>query len=317
MRNLLVAIVVALAGAAHAQPYPAKPVHFVVPFPASGATDILTRLLGQKLADALGQPVVTDNKPGAGGTLGSAQVAKAPPDGYTILMATATPHSIGPSLQKLAYDPEKDFAPVCLVAYAPNVLVVSPAIGVSSVKELIALARAKPGELNYASSGNGTVSHLSGELFARMTGVKLQHVPYKGTALAAADIHSGQIALMFDNLVSAIPFMSSGLEKGLAMTSARRFASLPELPTVAEAGVPGFESGTNFGVFAPAGTPAPIVARLNAELVKIVRAPDTRARFLDLGAEAVGSTPEALAATLRADTDKWARVIREAGVKAP
>ena len=315
MRTLLFALAALLASAAHAQPYPSKPVHFVVPFPASGATDIMTRVVQRKLEEALGQPVIVDNKPGAGGTIGSAFVAKAPPDGYTILMATTSTHSIGPVLQKLPYDPEKDFAPVCLVANAANVLVVSPALGVSSVKELIALAKAKPGQLNYASSGTGTIVHLSGELFVRMAGLQMQHIPYKGTALAAADIKSGQIAMMTDNIVSAIPFMKSGLEKGLAVTSAKRSDVLPDLPTVAASGVPGYESTTYFGVFAPAGTPAAVVTRLNAELVKIVRAPDTKAKFLELGADPVGSTPEALAAAVKADTAKWAKVIKDAGIK--
>lgn len=317
MKTVLLLLVAAtLAVPAHAQTYPAKPVHFVVPFPASGATDIMTRVVQRKLEDALGQPVIVDNKPGAGGTIGSAFVAKAPPDGYTILMATTSTHSIGPSLQKLAYDPEKDFAPVCLIANAANVLVVSPALGVSSMKELIALAKSKPGQLNYASSGTGTIVHLSGELFVRMAGLEMQHVPYKGTALAAGDIKNGRIAMMTDNIVSAIPFMKSGLEKGLAVTSAKRSEVLPELPTVAASGVPGYESTTYFGVFAPAGTPAAVVARLNAELVKIVHAPDTKARFLELGADPVGSTPEALAAAVKADTAKWSKVIRDAGIKA-
>jgi tripartite-type tricarboxylate transporter receptor subunit TctC len=316
MKTALLLVAAALAAPAHAQTYPAKPVHFVVPFPASGATDIMTRVVQRKLEDALGQPVIVDNKPGAGGTIGSAFVAKAPPDGYTILMATTSTHSIGPSLQKLSYDPEKDFAPVCLIANAANVLVVSPALGVSSVKELIALAKSKPGQLNYASSGTGTIVHLSGELFVRMAGLEMQHVPYKGTALAAGDIKNGRIAMMTDNIVSAIPFMKSGLEKGLAVTSAKRSEVLPELPTVAASGVPGYESTTYFGVFAPAGTPAAVVARLNAELVKIVHAPDTKARFLELGADPVGSTPEALAAAVKADTAKWSKVIRDAGIKA-
>jgi len=314
MRYLLISLAI-LCGSALAQPYPSKPVHFVVPFPASGATDIMTRVVQRKLEEALGQSVVVDNKPGAGGAIGSAFVAKSAPDGYTILMATTSTHSIGPALQKLPYDPEKDFAPVCLVANAANVLVVSPALGVSSVKELIALAKSKPGQLNFASSGTGTIVHLSGELFVRMAGLKMQHVPYKGTALAAADIKNGQIAMMVDNIVSAIPFMKSGLEKGLAVTSAKRSDVLPELPTVAESGVPGYESVTYFGVFAPAGTPGAVVARLNAELVKIVRSPETKAKFLELGADPVGSTPETLAAAVKADAAKWGRVIRDAGIK--
>jgi tripartite-type tricarboxylate transporter receptor subunit TctC len=314
--RILLAFVLALAAAAvQAQPYPTRAVRLVVPFPASGATDILARVVAEKLAESLGEPVPVENRPGAGGSLGSALVAKAAPDGYTLLMATTSTHSIGPALQKLPYDPEKDFAPVCLIANAAGVLVVSPALGISSPQELIALAKAKPGELNFSSSGTGTIVHLSGELFVRMAGVKMQHVPYKGTALAAADIKSGQIAMMIDNIVSAIPFMKSGMQKGLAVTSAKRSEVLPELPTLAESGVPGYESVAYFAIFAPAGTPPEIVKRLNADLVKIVHTPQVKARLLELGADPVGSTPEALAATVRAERAKWARVIQEANVK--
>ena len=315
MKTLLPIVALAFAGAVHAQSYPTRPIRLVVPFPVSGATDILSRVVAQKLQDAIGQPVPVDNKPGAGGTIGSAFVAKSAPDGYTIQMATSSTHSIGPALQKLPYDAQKDFAPVCLVANAANILVVSPAINVSSVKELIALAKAKPGQLNYASSGTGTIIHLSGELFNRMAGTQMQHVPYKGTALVATDIRSGQIAMLIDNIVSAIPLIKSGVEKPLAVTSAKRSEVLPELPTVAEAGLPGYESSTYFGIFAPAGTPPAIVARLNAELVKIVHQPDVKAKLIELGADPVGSTPEVLAQAVRADHAKWAKVIQEANIK--
>jgi len=315
MRILLAFFLALAAAAAQAQSYPTRAVRLVVPFPASGATDILARVIAEKLAESLGEPVPVENRPGAGGSLGSALVAKAAPDGYTLLMATTSTHSIGPALQKLPYDPEKDFAPVCLIANAAGVLVVSPALGISSPQELIALAKAKPGELNFSSSGTGTIVHLSGELFVSMAGVKMQHVPYKGTALAAADIKSGQIAMMIDNIVSAIPFMKSGMQKGLAVTSAKRSEVLPELPTLAESGVPGYESVAYFAIFAPAGTPPEIVKRLNADLVKIVHTPQVKAKLLELGADPVGSTPEALAATVRAERAKWARVIKEANVK--
>jgi tripartite-type tricarboxylate transporter receptor subunit TctC len=315
MRILFAVIIATLAGAAGAQSYPTRPVHLIVPFPASGATDILARVVAERLAESLGHPVPVENKPGAGGSLGSALAAKAAPDGYTILMATTSTHSIGPALQKLPYDPEKDFAPVSLIANAPGVLVVSPTLNISSVKELVALAKAKPGQLNFSSSGTGTIVHLSGELFTRMAGVQMQHVPYKGTALAAADIKSGQIAMMVDNIVSALPFMKSGLIKGVAMTSAKRSGVLPDLPTVAESGVPGYESVAYFAIFAPAGTPAGVVRRLNGELVKIVNTPQVKARLIELGADPVGSTPEALAEVRRAEQLKWAKVIQEAGVK--
>jgi len=315
MKTLLALALAVFGGLAQAQSYPSRPVRLVVPFPVSGATDILSRVVAQKLQDAIGQPVPVDNKPGAGGTIGSAFVAKSEADGYTIQMATSSTHSIGPALQKLPYNAEKDFAPVCLVANAANVLVVSPALNVASVKELIALAKAKPGQLNFGSSGTGTIVHLSGELFNKMAGTQMQHVPYKGTALVATDIKSGQIAMMIDNIVSAMPLIKSGVERPLAVTSAKRSAVLPELPTVAEAGLPGYESSTYFGIFAPAGTPPAIVARLNAELVKIVRQPDVKAKLIELGADPVGSTPERLAQAVRADHAKWAKVIQEAGIK--
>ena len=315
MRILLAVIIATLAGAAGAQSYPTRSVHLIVPFPASGATDILARVVAERLAESLGQPVPVENKPGAGGSLGSAVAAKAAPDGYTILMATTSTHSIGPALQKLPYDPEKDFAPVSLIANAPGVLVVSPGLNISSVKELIALAKAKPGQLNFSSSGTGTIVHLSGELFTRMAGVQMQHVPYKGTALAAVDIKSGQIAMMVDNIVSAMPFMKSGMQKALAVTSAKRSGVLPDLPTVAESGVPGYESVAYFAIFAPTGTPAGIVRRQNGELVKIVNTPQVKARLIELGADPVGSTPEALAEVRRSEQAKWAKVIQEAGVK--
>jgi tripartite-type tricarboxylate transporter receptor subunit TctC len=315
MKSLLAAGLALFSALAQAQSYPAHPVRFVVPFPVSGATDILSRVVAQKLSEALGQPVPVDNKPGAGGTIGSAFVAKSAPDGYTIQMATSSTHSIGPALQKLQYDAEKDFAPVSLIANAANVLVVSPALNVSSVKELIALAKAKPGQLNYGSSGTGTIVHLSGELFTRMAGVQMQHVPYKGTALVAPDIKNGTIAMMIDNIVSAMPLIKSGVEKPLAVTSAKRSQVLPDLPTVAESGVSGYESSTYFGVFAPAGTPPAVIARLNAELVKIVHQPDVKAKLIELGSDPVGSTPQELAAAARADYVKWSKVIQEAGVK--
>jgi tripartite-type tricarboxylate transporter receptor subunit TctC len=314
--KILVAVAASLlAASAHAQSYPSRPVHLVVPFPVSGATDILSRVIAQKLQEGLGQPVPVDNKPGAGGTIGSTFVAKAAPDGYTILMGTTSTHSIGPALQKLQYDVEKDFAPVSLIANAPGVLVVSPAIGVNSPRELIALAKAKPGQLNFGSSGTGTIVHLSGELFNRMAGVQMQHVPYKGTALVATDMKSGAIAMMIDNIVSAMPLIKSGVQKPLAVTSAKRSEVLPDLPTLSDSGVPGYESVAYFGIFAPAGTPAPVVSRLNAELARIVRAPDVKARLLELGSDPVGSTPQEFARVIRAEREKWAKVIQEANVK--
>jgi len=298
-----------------AQSYPSKPIRWIVPFPTSGATDILTRTIAQKLSEALGQPVIVDNKPGAGGALGSDIVAKAAPDGYTLLMATTSTHSIGPALQKLPYDAQRDFAPISAVADSTNVLIVSPRLGVNTVHELVALAKSRPGQLNYSSSGTGSIVHLSGERFKSMAGVDIQHIPYKGTALAIPDIISGQIDLMFDNIVSVMPHIRSGKVKALAISSHKRSSLLPELPTMTEAGIVGYISDTYFGVFAPAGTPTEIIARLNAELVKIVHKRETRERLLKLGAEPVGSTPDQLAAMVRTENVKWAKVITDAGIK--
>jgi tripartite-type tricarboxylate transporter receptor subunit TctC len=313
---LLACVLVLTADAALAQAaYPSKAIRWVVPFPGSGATDILTRVIAQKLSDAFGHPVIVDNKPGAGGSLGSELVARAAPDGYTLLMGTTSTHSIGPALQKLPYDPQKDFSAISEVAESPNVLIVSPTLKVNSVRELIALAKAKPGQLNFSSSGIGSIVHLSGEEFKSMAGIDIQHIPYKGTALAIPDIVNGQIAMMFDNIVSVMPHIKSGRVKALAITSEKRSSLLPELPTMIEAGVPGYVSSAYFGVFAPAGTPKAIIDKLNAELVKIVHTPEVKERLLKLGAEPVGSTPEQLTALVRSEGAKWAKVIKDAGVK--
>jgi tripartite-type tricarboxylate transporter receptor subunit TctC len=296
--------------------YPAKAIRFVVPFPPGGATDIITRVIAQRLAGELGQPVVVENRPGAGGAIGSDLVAKAAPDGYTILMATTSTHSIGPTLNpKIPYNVERDFAPVVQIAVAPNVVVVSPALGVDSVRELVALAKAKPGQLNFASSGTGTIVHLSGELFKSMAGVDMVHVPYKGTALAMPDLMSGQVSMVVDNIASALPHIRSGKVKALAVTTPGRSALLPELPTVAESGLPGYASDAYFGVFAPAGTPREVVARLNAELGKALASAEVREQLARHGAEPVGGPPERLAATVKAETEKWAKVIGQANVK--
>ena len=314
MRILAAFTLLLAAGLAHAQ-YPARAVHVVVPFPAGGPTDVLTRVLAQNLSERWSQPVVVDNKPGAGGAIGSDFVAKSAPDGYTLLMATTSTHSIGPSLQKLPYDPVRDFAPVSQVSNATNVLVVSPKLGVNSVRELVALAKAKPGTLNFASSGTGTIPHLTGELFKHLAGVDLVHIPYKGTGLSLTDLASGQVALLFDSIVTAQAHAKSGTVKALAISSPRRTPLLPDLPTMIEAGVPGFESETWFGLFAPAGTPADIVSRVSTDAAAALTAADVRARFAAAGAETVGSTPAQLAARVKADAAKWAEVIRAANVK--
>ncbi|MFO1324915.1 MAG: tripartite tricarboxylate transporter substrate binding protein [Burkholderiales bacterium] len=312
----ILAFAVAWPAWAQAPAWPSRPLRMVVPFPPAGATDILGRTLAQKLSEALGQPVVVENKPGAGGSIGSDAVAKAPPDGYTLLMATTSTHSVGPSLNpKLPYNAERDFTPVVWVANATNILLVTPALPVKNTAELVAYAKANPGKVNYASSGNGTIVHLTAELFASTAGVSLTHVPYKGTALAVTDLMNGQVSILFDSLVSGMPHVKSGKLKALGVTGAKRSALVPDLPTIAESGVPGFVSDTWFGVFVPAGTPREIVQRLNAEINRILAMPDFREKLETLGAEPVGGTPEQFAAEVRSETAKWARVIREAGIK--
>jgi tripartite-type tricarboxylate transporter receptor subunit TctC len=318
---VLASFVVALAAIASvpagAQPYPQRPIRLIVPFPPAGATDILGRTLAQKLGEALGAQVVVENKPGAGGALGSAEAARAAPDGYTIVMATTSTHSINPALNpKIAYNVERDFAPVIWLANSANILIASPALAANNVRELIAYAKANPGKVNYASSGNGTIIHLTAELFASMAGVKLVHVPYKGTALSMPDLMSGQVSILFDNLVSAMPHLKGGKVKTFGVTSLQRSPLVPEIPTVAESGLPGFVSDAYFGVFAPAGTPREIVVRLNAEINKLLAQPDFRERLAALGAEPAGGDPEKFAAHVRAEGAKWAKVIAEAGVKA-
>ena len=300
-----------------ADAYPAKPVRFVVAFPPGGGTDIIARAIAQKLAERIAQQVVVDNRPGAGGNIGTDIVAKSAPDGYTMLMGSAGPLAINASLfGKMPFDPIKDLAPVTLAASTPNVLVVHPSLRVATVKELIALARARPGEINFASSGHGTPAHLAGELFNSMAGVKMVHVPYKGAAPALADLLGGQVQLMFSTMPPALPHVKDGKLRALAVTSAKRSPAAPDLPTLDEIALPGFEANTWHGVVVPAGTPATIVARLNREIVAILHLPDVVERLSGQGAEAVGSTPEEFAAYIRAETVKWARVVRESGAKA-
>ncbi len=313
MRALL-ALLLAVPLLAFAQ-YPNRAVKLVVPFPPAGATDIVGRIVAQKLSERFGQPVIVENRPGAGGSIGSDLVAKSAPDGYTLLMATSSTHSIGPSLQKLPYDPLKDFAPVLHVANVPNVLVVSPGLGVASVKDLVALAKAKPGQLNYASSGVGTIVHLNAEFFRMIAGVDLVHVPYKGTALSIPDLANGNVAMLFDSLASVMPHIRSGKVKPLALNAGERSPLMPEVPTLAEAGMPQFDRYTWFGMFAPAGTPRDIVGRVQAETVAALKSPDLLKRLAEVGAEPGGSTPEQFVERIRSDTARWAEVIRAANVK--
>jgi tripartite-type tricarboxylate transporter receptor subunit TctC len=287
-----------------------------VPFPAGGATDILAREVAKHLTDAWGQSVVVDNRPGAGGNIGSELVAKAAPDGYTLEMGTVGTHAINASLySKMPYDHVKDFVPVILVAGVPNVLEVNPALPVNSVQELIAYAKANPGKLNFASSGSGTSIHLSGELFKVMAGVQMTHVPYKGSAPALQDLIGGQVQLMFDNLPPSLPQIKAGKLRALAVTSAGRAPALPDTPTVAEAGLPGFEASSWFGVLAPAGTPPEIVNKLNAEIAKWLASPGAKEKLANVGANIAGGTPEDFARHIQAETAKWAKVVKESGAK--
>lgn len=318
MKFCLFAIALLLSGSALAQPatYPAKPLRFIVPFPPGGSADILARSIGAKLAEGLGQPVVVDNRPGAGTAIGAEATAKSPPDGYTIMIGTVSSHAINPSLNpNLKYDPVKDFAPVSLVASIPFVLLAHPSLPAGSVQELIAFARAKPGTLNFSSAGNGTSNHLAGELFKSMTNVEMVHVPYKGSAPALTDLLAGQVSLMFDLVLTAQPHVRSGAAKALGVTGRSRSAALPNVPTIAESGVPGYEVSAWFGIFAPAGTPAAIVNRLNAEIVKIMRLPEMKERLASQGTDALTSTPEQFAAHVRDELAKWSRVVKASGMK--
>lgn len=307
----------ALALAAHAETWPAKPIRMVVPFPAGGPTDVMTRVVAEKLSAELGRSVFIDNKPGAGGEIGAKFAADSAPDGYTFVMATGSTHSVGPYLvSKPPYDPQKDFTPVIWAGNAPNVLVVSPKLGFKNVRDLIAYAKAHPGELNFASSGIGSVAHLTGELFARQAGIKLTHVPYKGTQLAVPDIMSGQVAMLFDAIVTAKPHIDAGRLEALGISTLKRSPLMPDLPTISESGLPGFESYNWFGVFGPAGLPRPIVDRMNAGMNRVLQDPAVRARFAQLGFEPAGGTPGQFAGMVRTETAKWRKVIQEAHVKA-
>ena len=296
--------------------YPTKPIRIVVPFPAGGTTDILARAVAQRLSDTLGQPAVVDNRPGAGGNIGAELVAKASPDGHTLLMGTVGTHAINASLySKMPYDHVRDFAPIILVAGVPNVLVVHPSVPVNSVQELIAYAKANSGKLNFASSGSGTSIHLAGELFKTMAGVQMAHVPYKGSAPAVTDLLGGQVQLMFDNLPSALPHIKAGKLKALAVTSATRAAALPDVPTIAESGLAGFDATSWFGLLAPAGTPQPIIAKLNSEVAKWLASAEAKEKMAGLGANAAGHSTDEFVRHIAAETSKWAKVVKESGAK--
>jgi tripartite-type tricarboxylate transporter receptor subunit TctC len=318
-RTLLAALSsLCVAPASRAQTWPSKPIRLVVPFPAGGATDLLARSIAQGLGNALGQPLVVDNRAGAGGTLGSGEVAKAVADGHTLLVATSSTHGIAPHLNpNLTYNVEADFTPIAQVATATNVMLVPKDLPVSTVKEFIAYAKARPGQLNYATSGNGTIVHLTTEAFKAQAGVFILHIPYRGTALAIPDLVSGKVQLLFDSVVSGLPHVKDGKLKALAVTSARRSALVPELPTLAESGLPGFESTTWFGVYGPKGLPADITNRVAAELQRALAKPDVAERFAKLGAEPVADVgPAKFAAMVKGDSARWAALIRERKISA-
>ncbi|RZL90535.1 MAG: tripartite tricarboxylate transporter substrate binding protein [Variovorax sp.] len=314
-RSVLTTVAFSFAASlAAAQAWPTKAVTLVVPFPPGGSSDVLARALTAPLSQALGQPVIVESKPGAGATLGADYVAKAKPDGYTLLMG-AVHHTIATSVyRKLPYDFEKSFAPVSTVALVPNVLVVNAKSAATDVKGLIALAKSSPAKLSYGSNGNGTVQHLIGTQFSALAGVDLLHVPYKGSAPLTTDLLGGQVDMSFDTLTPVVQHIKGGKLRALAVTTAKRSGTLPEVPTLAEAGLKDFNQGTWFGVLAPVGTPAEVVARLNAEMVRIIRSPDFGKRMEEIGAEPVGDTAAQMAAQIREDTVKYARLVKEAKV---
>ena len=304
-----------LSQAAQAQtPYPTRTIRFIAPFAAGGGTDLIARMLAQKLTESLGQTVVVDNRPGAGATIGTDIAAKAPPDGYTILIATPT-MAVNPSfIPKLPYDALRDFAPISLVAASPHLLAIHPSVPARNVKELVALARSRPGQLSFSGTSGGS-SHLSAELFSSIAQIKMLHVPYKGTGQAVLAIVTGEVSLGFNDVMTNLPHMKAGRLRGLAVTSLQRSSAVPELPTIHESAFKGFQSAVWYGVVAPAKTPPEIVTRLNSELVKIARQPDFAQRLAAQGAEIVASSPERFGEHLKMETARWAKIIKEANIK--
>ena len=317
----ITALAVMTLAPAHAQTWPSKPVRIIVPFPPGGTTDIVARSIGVELQRMWQHPVVIENRAGAGGNIGADAVAKSPADGYTLLMGTVGTHAINQALyaqsgSKMPFDPAKDFVPITLVAGVPNVMVINAKLPVNSVAEFIAYAKARPGQLNMASSGNGTSTHLTGELFKTVTGTYMVHFPYRGSAPAVTDLITGNMNVMFDNLPSALPHIKSGRLKALAVTSRTRPPALPDVPTVEEAaGLKGFDASSWFGLFAPAGTPRTVVDKIQADVAKALAQPAVRERFVAQGADPGGNTPDQFAAFIRAETDKWTRVVKFSNAK--
>jgi tripartite-type tricarboxylate transporter receptor subunit TctC len=317
MLRILVCALLVAAPSIHAQTYPTKPIRLICPFPPGGAVDIASRAIAAEMSKSMGQQVIVENKPGAGGNIGGVEAARAAPDGYTIFMTTSGINAINPALYaKMPFDPNKDLTAVSALVSLSNVLVVHPSVKANSVVEVIALAKAQPGMLNYASSGSGTSIHMSAEMFKSMAKVDILHIPYKGSAPAVTDLLGGQVMMMFDNIPSALPHIKAGKLRGLATTGARRDPALPDLPTIAEAGVPGYESGVWFGLMAPAGTPKDIVARLNDEAVKGVRSPEFAKRMSELGYVMIGSTPEEMTDMLKVEINRWEPIVRASGARA-
>ncbi len=318
MKNITPVALLSFACAlpAGAQNYPAKPIRLIVPFPPGGGNDIMARTIGQKLTEATGQQVVIDNRGGAGGNIGAETAARAVADGYTLFLGGVGSHGTNPGLQaKLPYDPVRDFAPITLIALAPLIVVAHPSLPVKSIAELIQYAKARPGQLNFASSGTGSIAHLAPEMLNAMAKIQITHIPYKGTGPALVDLLGGQVQLMMNSAVSMLPQVRGGKLRALAATGARRLAALPDLPTVAESGVPGYEAASWYGILAPAKTARPIIDRLNREIVAIVRLPELRDRLIAEGAEPAGNTPDEFAAYIKRELARWAAVIKNAGIR--
>lgn len=314
----LLAALVCLTGVGHAlaESWPAKPVRLVVPFPPGGSTDIVGRLIAEKLSKSLGQQMIVDNRAGAGGTIGSDAVAKSAPDGYTLLIGTSSTHAIAPSLySKLGYDVARDFAPVTLLGTATIMMVVHPSVPAKSVAEFVALAKAKPGEVMFGSTGNGSVSHLTAEHFKSLAGVDMQHVPYKGDTPMTTDLLAGRVHVAFGTAVAFLPHVQAGKLKALAVTDGKPSPVAPDLPTVAASGLPGFEALQWFGILAPTGTPNEIVSRVHAEIANALQLPEVRERLQGLGMQIVGGDPEQFGSFMRAESAKWGKVVRDSGAK--
>ncbi|MGZ5169282.1 MAG: Bug family tripartite tricarboxylate transporter substrate binding protein [Burkholderiales bacterium] len=310
-------LLVLVPNSAYGQAYPTKPVRIIVPWTPGGTADLLARILAQKMSEAFGHQVVADNRPGAGGLIGTDLAAKAAPDGYTLLMGTTAPNSVAPSLYpKIPFDPTRDFAYISLVARTCYVLSVHPSMPVRTVRDLIALAKSRPGQLTFSSPGSGTPNHLSGEMFKMLTGVDMQHVPYKGSAQAVGDVIAGHIALTFENITVVSTYVKSGRVRGLGVTNLKRSPVLPDVPTLAESGIPAFEAVGWFGMVAPAATPREIIAKLNGEVIRILALSDVKERISGLGAEIVASSPEEFDQFNRSQIAKWTKVVRFSGARA-